>query len=236
MDRIKSGIPGLDNALEGGFPHPSTILLTGESGTGKSVFGLQYLYNGVQEHDENGILLILQRYNTDVEWYSDVFGLNMGKLQDEGKLVLTNYKVSNFEKFEVNSVKRELTKKLSRVIKSTGAKRVVIDSITPFGYSIPQKSDYRLFLHSLSSSLKEQGCTTIMVSEKTEKSSITPFEVEQYLADGVIEISKTREGAGGRGRGRNLKIHKMLATRVPLDDLAINLSEDGLKLSQVYYE
>lgn len=236
MEKIKSGIPGLDQALEGGFPHPSTILLTGESGTGKSVLGLQYLYNGIQQYDENGILLMLQRYDTDVEWYSDTFDLNMGKLQEEGNLVLTNYKVGEFEKFEVNSVKRELIKKLSRIIKSSGAKRVVIDSITPFGYSVSQMSDYRTFLHSISSSLKEQGCTTIMISEKTSKGKLTPFGVEPYLMDGVIELSKENNKGNEKGKGRNLKVHKMLATRVPLGEMSINLSNDGIKLSHIYYD
>ncbi|MCD6383245.1 MAG: circadian clock protein KaiC, partial [Thermoplasmata archaeon] len=52
--RLTSGIPGLDDMLEGGFPYPSTILLAGQTGTGKSTFSLQFLFEGARK-GERGI-------------------------------------------------------------------------------------------------------------------------------------------------------------------------------------
>jgi len=60
MDRTKSGIPGIDELLEGGFPRGSNVLLSGGAGTGKTIMGMQYLYNGAVNYDEPGLFVTLE--------------------------------------------------------------------------------------------------------------------------------------------------------------------------------
>lgn len=233
LKRIKTGVPGLNNLMEGGFPHPSVVLVAGDSGAGKTVFGVQYLYNGAQKYDEPGIYLRIQGYDTDVEWYSLKSGLDIGELQENRKLITTTYELSKFEQFETRSVTRKITKKLSQIIESVGAKRVVIDSVTPFGYLSSRKSEYRTLLHGISKELKRLDCTALFISEKSGKDSLTPFDVEQYISDGVIEL-KEEERAGRKSRV--LYINKMMATRTPLDGITFNISDEGFKLLSSYYE
>jgi len=232
VKRIKTGVPGLDDLLEGGFPHPSTILVTGNSGTGKTIFGLQYLYNGVKKYDQPGIYLTIQAQGTDVTWYASRFNLDIHSLQEERKMIISRYEVSEYEKFNSKTVAREIEKKLSRIISSIGAKRIVIDSISPFGYFSSSKANYGKLVHRLSKSLKEEDCSALFISEKPYNSELTPFEVEPYLLDGVISLSR-KEKRGNRKR--TLHIHKMTATRSPLEDITFNLSEDGFKLLPSYY-
>ncbi len=232
IERIPTGVPGLDNLLEGGFPHPSTILLTGNSGTGKTVLGLQYLYNGVKQEDQPGIYLSVQAHQTDVTWYCSKFNLDIAELQEERELVVSNYEIPQYEQFHSKTAAREINKKLGRIIDSVNAKRIVIDSITPFGYLSNSKADYRELLYKISQKLKEEECTTIMISSGSQKEKLTPFEVEPYLADGVIKLSKEEKG---RKRKRTLHINKMTATRTPLEDINFNLSEEGFKLLPSYY-
>ncbi|MHA1638492.1 MAG: ATPase domain-containing protein, partial [Candidatus Thorarchaeota archaeon] len=66
MGTIKTGIPGLDELLGGGLVEGSTTLLSGRSGSGKSVFGLQYLYEGAAQYDTPGILLTLENRPDDI--------------------------------------------------------------------------------------------------------------------------------------------------------------------------
>jgi len=60
-DRCRTGIPGLDDILDGGFPRGRTILLKGECGTGKTIFGAQFLHNGVVKYNEPGVLVLLEQ-------------------------------------------------------------------------------------------------------------------------------------------------------------------------------
>ncbi|HIP74098.1 MAG TPA: ATPase, partial [Euryarchaeota archaeon] len=55
MRRVPTGIPGLDNLIQGGFPSGSTILLSGGAGTGKTIFALQYIYSGAALYNEPGV-------------------------------------------------------------------------------------------------------------------------------------------------------------------------------------
>lgn len=54
-DRVPTGIEGLDPSIEGGFPRGSLILLAGNPGTGKTVFGAQFLYRGASVYGEPGV-------------------------------------------------------------------------------------------------------------------------------------------------------------------------------------
>ncbi len=234
LKRIKTGVPGLNNFLEGGFPHPSTILVAGDSGSGKTMFGLQYLYNGVQKYNEPGIYLRIQGYDTDVEWYSLKSGLNIRELQENKDLVLTSYELTGFEQFEAKTVRRKLVKKLTKIVDSIGAKRIVIDSITPFGYLSSSVADYRTLLYTISKKLKETDCTTILIAETPEENRLTHFGVEPYISDGVIELNQEETG-GGKGK-RVLHINKMIATQTPLQGIGFNLSEEGFKLLPSFYE
>ncbi|MBU4266966.1 MAG: circadian clock protein KaiC, partial [Candidatus Altiarchaeota archaeon] len=60
-DRCPTGIPGLDEVISGGFPRGRTILLTGACGTGKTIFGIQYLFNGITKYNEPGVLVLLEQ-------------------------------------------------------------------------------------------------------------------------------------------------------------------------------
>ncbi len=233
MRRMKTGVPGLNNLIEGGFPHPSTVMLTGNSGTGKTMFGFQFLYNGVQKYDEPGIYMRIQGYDTDVEWISQKCSLGIADLQEQEDLILTTYELGAFEKFQAKSVGRKIRRKLSKIIDSTGAKRVVIDSISPFGHLSSSIADYRSLIYSISRELKEQDCTSLFITEKSEEKNLTSFDIEPFVADGVIELKKERKRGKNR---REISIHKMMATQTPLEEVSFNISDDGFKLLPSYYE
>ena len=58
VERVATGIKGFDELIEGGFPKGSSILITGPPGSGKSIFSMQYLYNGAM-NGENGIYVYM---------------------------------------------------------------------------------------------------------------------------------------------------------------------------------
>ena len=55
MERTKTGVGGLDELLNGGIPKNSVVLVSGAAGSGKTIFGLQFLINGALQYWERGI-------------------------------------------------------------------------------------------------------------------------------------------------------------------------------------
>jgi KaiC/GvpD/RAD55 family RecA-like ATPase len=59
LERVSTGIAGLDELVDGGYPKGRTILVSGDPGSGKTTFGLQFLLDGIVNHKENGVLVTL---------------------------------------------------------------------------------------------------------------------------------------------------------------------------------
>jgi KaiC/GvpD/RAD55 family RecA-like ATPase len=231
MERISTGIEGLDDVLEGGFPNPSSILIVGPTGSGKSLFGLQFLYHGASEYGEPGFMVRTEGYPTDYQWYTERFKWDIAALQRKGALLFSTYDPADFEKFNLNTLHSEVILQLSRVIESIKAKRVVIDAITPIRYSVPDAGKFRTILYYVSRALKEKGCTTLFISEKTGE-GLTPFGVEPFVMDGVIELRCKSEKTIS---ARELVVRKMLATSVFPEPYSIDISEDGMRLSSAFF-
>ena len=231
MQRIPTGIPGLDGLIEGGFPHPSSILVTGATGTGKSIFGMEYLYNGAAEYDEPGFMVNIAGYPNDLQWYSEKFKWDINKLQKKGKLVFSSYDPVDFEKFDTHNLHTEIIMQINKIIDQIGAKRIVIDSVAPLAQSINDQARFRTLLYYLSKAFKEKGCTTIFISESS-KDQLTQYNVEPHVMDGVLELSMTSKDDV---MNQTLMVRKMVATKYPIAKYLIDFGENGLQLATSYY-
>ena len=60
MERVKTGIPGFDDLVQGGFPKGASILVSGGTGSGKSIFAMQFIYNGAKQFNEPGLYVTLE--------------------------------------------------------------------------------------------------------------------------------------------------------------------------------
>ncbi len=238
MDRVKTGIPGLDELIEGGFPNPSSILVTGPPGSGKSIFGLQFLYNGAVLYNEPGFMISVEAYNKDFQWYAERFNWDIVGLQKKDKLIFSSYDPVEFGKFELRSLHSEIILQLDKVIKEIGVKRIVFDSIAPLAQSINNKSKFRTLLYYISRSLKERGCTTLFVSEKPPMpnnvmDNLTEYNVEPFVLDGVIDLFFN---AGQDSLNQTLMVRKMIATRFPMSKYLIDIGDNGMQLATSTYK
>ena len=197
---LKTGIPGLDDLVEGGFVPNSTILLRGESGSGKTIFGLHFLKYGASI-GEPSVLLSMEEERRDIIRESRRFNWDLEALEKKGKLCIIE------EKAQYNLTINELY----NTIRKFGAKRVVIDSVPALFSNYPNElrpSEWRLSFRSLSKTLNETyGCTTIMI---TESGWAKGDDFEEYVTRGVIELQvKMMEGV----MRRFLLIKKMREVR-----------------------
>jgi len=183
--RVRTGIQGLDDLVEGGLIRKSSILLRGRAGTGKTIFALQFLRYGAL-NDEPGVFLSIEEKKSDLFREGAKFGWDLESLEDKGKLIVLerqpSYSITIYE--------------LERTCKSVGAKRAVVDSIPALFSGYPnelQPTEMRSAFHLLCHVLTENcGCTAIFITE-ADWSNKFPFEV--YVPKGVIELNvKMMEG------------------------------------------
>lgn len=85
--KVQTGIPGMDDLLEGGLIRNSTVLLRGKAGSGKTIFGLQYLVFGAL-YEEPGILLSIEESRRDLYREGAKFGWDLELLEKSGKLAI----------------------------------------------------------------------------------------------------------------------------------------------------
>ncbi len=189
-NRVSTGIPGLDELVEGGFTKGSVILIAGDTGTGKSTFAMQYLVNGATKYGEPGIYLTFEEKKADVFKHFHRYGWDLEKLEKQNKLLVLQYPPHDIDRFILEGEIIEDT------IKDMKAGRLVIDSITSFALIFENSYKRKMGIIKVLEMLKKWGCTTMLTSEAslTEGGEIRARFGLGYLADGLIHLYNIRQG------------------------------------------
>jgi KaiC/GvpD/RAD55 family RecA-like ATPase len=175
--RIKSGIPGLDELIEGGILEKSVILLTGSTGTGKTIFALKFLIEGALKN-EAGVYISLQETPQENIDQMNLFGWPIKKLIKENKILIIQPELYNFD---------SLLTTIEDSVEKVKAKRLVIDAASIIGLYFENPYKVRKSLLELTELLKKLGCTTIAIDEISEnEKGLSAFGVEEFITDGVI--------------------------------------------------
>jgi KaiC/GvpD/RAD55 family RecA-like ATPase len=222
VERVKTGIPGFDDLVEGGFPKGSSILITGGAGTGKTIFGMQYIYEGAKLYNEPGLFVTLESNLKNVVWNMQSFNWDIKALQD--KKLMKIYRLhlkpapgSNFE----DQVHAEL-RTISKIIKEMGIKRLVVDSTTAFGLWIKDLGMLRHVLFEFVDALKELDCTTVLIAEtKGGRTDFSAFGVEEFVADAVVAVYLVPPH-------RSLFVRKMRGTKHSKKVHPFEITDNGL--------
>ncbi|MCL4499667.1 MAG: ATPase [Chloroflexi bacterium] len=160
MKKISSGVPGLDELLDGGIFERSSTVIAGPPGAGKTTFGLQFLYNGVTQFGESGIFVTFEEFPETI--YRDALNLgwNLKREEDSGRLkvVFTSPSV----------LKSELEKEggfFDHLVASIDGRRVVIDSATLMEQITEDPLELRAIFNALVNGFKRLGLTSILTAE-----------------------------------------------------------------------
>lgn len=215
--RIKTGIPGLDKLMQGGLVHGSVYLLTGGTGTGKTTFGLQYLWNGLVK-GETGVYVTLEEDPVDIREDAKSFGWDFEKYEKKGicKIVYIDpVSTGNINTAIMNHIKR------------LDASRLVIDSTAVMGMALEKESIVRRRVFSIINALKSHdGCTALILSEIPEDSKkLSRFGVEEFVVDGVVVLNYL---GIGEEFNRSLMIRKMRRTNHGKDVYPLEITQKGI--------
>ena len=193
MERVKTGIPGMDEILGGGVPKRNVVLLSGGPGTGKTIFGQQFLYHGLQ-NGEPGVLVALEEHPAQIKINMSQFGWDVRPYEEEGKFAIVDAftgGIGEYAKRERYVVRDPsdvamLVDVLREAVKDLKAERVVIDSVTSLYLTRPVVA--RSTVMQLKRVLSGLGCTSILVSQVsvTERGFGGPGV--EHAADGIIRL------------------------------------------------
>ncbi|MCX8158413.1 MAG: AAA family ATPase [Candidatus Diapherotrites archaeon] len=182
-ERTLTGIPGLDELLGGGIPKGNLVVLSGDPGSGKTVFCWQFLHYGATKFNENGLYVSLEESEEVIIDGALKFGWDFRELISEGKLKILTIELYDFERLK-NAVEDN--------IKAVDAKRVVIDPGVIFRLFFERELDARKRILSLGKMLKKMGCTSIITNEISLDNMTSLYGLEEYVADGVILLYHTK--------------------------------------------
>ena len=198
MERVETGIVGLDEMLGGGFLPNRIILVRGGPGSGKTTFALQFMVEGVKKR-ERGIYVTLEEPLNLIKTNMKLFGWDLQDLETKGALKTIDgsslaYKPSSNRTYG-NSGSRllitQLANQIKQAVENFKAKRLAVDPITSAVIHQRFPTDKRDEIIELVKTLRNIECTSIITSEFSSPSGEGEFYVEEYLADGVIILSKT---------------------------------------------
>jgi len=240
MERVETGIPGLDELIEGGFPKKRMILVSGATGTGKTTFSMQYLLHGAKK-GEPGLYIAVDQRPKSVREDMKSLGFDVEEMEKEGKLAIldaSSAKVgyTSDERYSIPQIGLdidELILKIMDLIDKIGAKRVVLDSIPGLGMQIEDEHEVRSIILKMNHMFSEENVTAIMTSEvpeqnlKIDKMKFSKYEAEEYVADGVIMLHYL--GVGSESN-RSMFIRKMRATEHTEDILPLEIGEKGIEV------
>lgn len=218
IERVTSGIPGLDKHMGGGLVKNSVNLVSGATGTGKTILGLQYIWHGLQK-GENGVYISLEQEPEDIFADVEIFGWDFKKYINQKKCVIEYLSTWNLEELPLIVMDR---------INEIQAKRFVLDTISLVASELEpdrMRSEISEFLNKL----KHSGATSLLICEIPEGSkALSTFGVEEYLVDGILVLNYLEFVAGGSPR--SLLVRKMRRTKHGSDIYPFNITKKGIEL------
>jgi len=214
LERIKTGIDGFDELIQGGIPERDLVLLSGPCGAGKTVFGLQFAYSHANK--DPCIYVSFEEELMHIKASALQFRWNTEKYEKANKLRFLKYDPFRIEDiFEI----------IESNIRDIGAHRVVIDSISALGVYVKDPTELRRMILQLSNILRKNNCTSLLVSEVLpEEHTLSRFGVEEFVSDGVILLHNLLVGGEYR---RGVSIWKMRSTDHSRKIHPYQISSDG---------
>lgn len=225
--KTPTGIEGLDEITEGGFPKGRPTLVCGGAGCGKTLLSMQFLIKGITEFDENGVFMSFEEPSRDLTLNVKSLGFDLERLKADKKLVVDYVRVERSEIEEAGEYDLDgLFVRLAHAIDTVKAKRVVLDTIESLFSGLDNQAILRAELRRLFHWLKEKGVTAIITGERGE-ATLTRQGLEEYVSDCVIILDHR---VIQQVSTRRLRIIKYRGSTHGTNEYPFLIDEDGISV------
>jgi KaiC/GvpD/RAD55 family RecA-like ATPase len=237
--KVRSGIIGLDELIEGGLPRGFSYAIVGGPGSGKTTFGAQFLFKGASLYGENGIYVTFEEPPHSIANNMMRFDWNFYDLESRGKIALVDaspirsqtpskYAVRGgplgSEKFSIDGVLGVVMEARRNV----NARRCVIDSISSLMLQFKDDFEMRHQVLTMIKALTEMGLTTLLMTERTEeRMDVQRFGIAEFLCQGVILLHTYRFGDS---MARVLEIRKMRGVKHSEKLCLFRITPEGIQV------
>src|SRR5438094_832383 len=181
-DLVKTGIKGLDEVLFGGFPRGNIILVAGTAGTGKTTFGVEFVYRGASQFNEPGVIVLFEVAPDKLIRDAALFGWDLHELERNGRLKMIFTTRQLFQQ-ELQQADSQLLAEAAEI----GARRIFVDGLV----RVPESNagDSRDAFHLLAEGLHRENLTAMLALESTFADPAAARAPEEFVADTIVRLS-----------------------------------------------
>jgi circadian clock protein KaiC len=227
LQKIPTGINGLDEITGGGLPAGRPSLICGAAGSGKTLFAMEFLVRGATEFGEPGVFMAFEEKTEELIVNTASLGFDLVKLQKQ-KLIRIDYvyiqrsEIEETGEYDLDG----LFIRLGHAIDTIGAKRVVLDTIENLFSGLNNEATIRAELRRLFTWLKDKGVSAVITGEKGD-GSLTRHGLEEYVSDCVILLDHRIEN---KISTRLLRIIKYRGSVHGTNEYPFLIDEDGISV------
>jgi KaiC/GvpD/RAD55 family RecA-like ATPase len=222
---VQTGVAGRDSILGGGLVKDATVLVSGNPGTGKSIFGIQYLYRGVTEHDQDGMYLSFEENESDIRQAAESVGFEeWADLVDDGRIKVYD-KSTLLRQEDFNSAVDKMLEELTE----GEYDRLVLDSLSMFQLFFDDEQEERTYILKFADILKSHGVTAVLINEQGTMFPDTDIGLENFLTDGNIYFIQTPTGSGVN---RYVWVAKMRKQNIDTDIFPMEIGQGGVTVHE----
>lgn len=242
VERLATGIKGLDELIEGGIPKGNIVLIAGSPGTGKTIFCAQIAYNNALK-GKKCLYLNLEQNEGRLQKQMEQFGWDIGKVKKTLKIVKVDSTNLNLTEYILKQLETEhlgfdliVVDSLDSIssvpvkaedMRSLGFERIA-ESVVPTMIDLP--SIGRMKLKKIFDAIAKGGATALLTSESLKNSvGITRDTISEFLCDGIIFLDLNDIA---KKTVRSIKVRKMRETKHDLDSYLLEFTNSGLVVNK----
>ena len=228
LPKASTGIQGLDEITGGGLPRGRPTLVSGGAGSGKTLFGLEFLVRGATQFGEPGVFISFEESIPDLTKNVASLGFDLDRLVAEKKLFVDQVSITRSEFGETGEYDLEgLFIRIADAVQRVGARRVVLDTIEALFGELPNPGIVRAEIRRLFNWLKQKGLTTIITAERDQPDKLTRHGIEEFVSDCVILLDhRIREEISTR----RLRIVKYRGSTHGTNEYPFLIDEQGISV------
>jgi circadian clock protein KaiC len=214
IKRVKIGIPGVDELIEGGIPEGFVVIVTGPPGTGKSTFSMHFLIDGLK-NNEKCIYFSFEEKVEHLIKQSIRFGWDIGKYIDNGYLEIFGFTMLS-------------TEEIIEIFDVFKPKRIIFDSLNTFFdiHDFRRSPQWRNILKEI----REKKITCLAITEKKHGLDVKEYDEFDFMGDGVVFFDKRQRHELDPYPSYYIQIQKMRITKINEMPHPFIFTDKGLEL------